>query len=247
MKDIDLDKFKDAYDEEFKFFNENILMLSRYGQRLVSTIRDKKFKSIISLGIGLGVVSKNILTELVTSLDKYLIIEGAQEIIEKFQSEIPLYSNICIIHTLFEEFSTDEKFDAIEMGFVLEHVDNPLSIIKQYREFLKPDGSIFIAVPNARSLHRLIGNNAGMLNNLYKLSESDLECGHRRYFDMNTIIKLISEAGLKVLHSEGILLKPFSTSQLESLKLSPNVINALSSVGESLPEISNAIYIEANL
>ena len=40
-----------------------------------------------------------------------------------------------------------------------------------------------IVVPNARSLHRLIGERAGLIDDLYRLSEHDLAVGHRRYFD----------------------------------------------------------------
>lgn len=54
----------------------------------------------------------------------------------------------------FEEYSPDEKFDVIIMGFVLEHVDNPDLILERYRHFLKPGGRLYIAVPNAKSLNR---------------------------------------------------------------------------------------------
>ncbi len=242
-----LDSYKTAYHEEFKFHDENILMLSWYAQRIIKTIKDNNFKSILSLGIGHKIVTKNIIDELAQFLEKYLILEGSQAIIEELKKDITLPNNISIIKSFFEEFSTEKKFDAIEMGFVLEHVDDPLSIINRYLHFLKSDGSIFIAVPNAKSLHRLIGHEAGMLDNLYRLSKYDLALGHKRYFDIESLIKLILQSGLKVVNVEGILLKPFSTSQLKSLKLPPKVISSLYSIGVEYPEISNAIYVEATL
>lgn len=247
MKRRNLDKYKEAYNEKFKFHDENILILSWYGQRIVKIIKSKNLKSCLSLGIGHKIVSKIIISNLGNFLDRYTIIEGSQEIIKEFKDEVKLPSNLSLVNSLFEEFETGEKFDAIEMGFILEHVDNPLPLIKRYLKFLKPKGLFFIAVPNARSLHRLIGNKAGMLDNLYKLSKDDIKLGHKKYFDKESLTKLIIESGLKIVNTEGIFLKPFSTSQLESLHLSPEVLNALFSMAEEYSEISNAIYVEATL
>lgn len=247
MKNSNLDNYKNAYKDEFKFYDENILMLSWYSRRIIRIIKNKNLKSLISLGIGHKIVSKTIIAKLISLLDKYLIIEGSQEIIDQLKNEIVLPLQVNIINSLFEKFSTDEKFDAIEMGFVLEHVDNPLFLIEKYTKFLKPKGTIFIAAPNAMSLHRVIGNKAGILDNLHSLSKYDMELGHKRYFDMESLVKLVKSSGLKIVNKEGIFFKPFSTSQLKSLDLSPEVINSLCSVGVEYPEISNAIYVEAAL
>ncbi len=241
-----LDNYKDAYNKELKFYNENIMMLSWYVQRIAKRIKNNNIKSIISLGIGHKIVSRGIISELAPYLKRCLIIEGSQKIIKEFCNEVTLPSNVFLVCSLFEKFETKERFDAIEMGFVLEHVNEPLSLIKQYVNYLKPNGSIFIAVPNARSLHRLIGQKAGILDNLYRLGEHDLKYGHQRYFDMSKLIKLVLASNLKIINVEGIFLKPFSTSQLKSLNLSSEVLNALCHIGVEYPEISNAIYLEAN-
>ena len=77
----------------------------------------------------------------------------------------------------------------------------------RYAGFLAPGGVAAIAVPNARSLHRLVGQRAGLLDDLYRLSEHDLALGHRRYFDRERLVALVEGAGLRVAGCEGILLK----------------------------------------
>lgn len=42
------------------------------------------------------------------------------------------------------EYDTAETFDLIMMGEVLEHVENPRSILESIREFLTPSGGLFI-------------------------------------------------------------------------------------------------------
>jgi 2-polyprenyl-3-methyl-5-hydroxy-6-metoxy-1,4-benzoquinol methylase len=51
---------------------------------------------------------------------------------------------------LFSSDFEDESFDAITIWYVLEHVPNPKECLTACRRLIKPDGKIFIAVPNAR-------------------------------------------------------------------------------------------------
>ncbi|MFQ5645764.1 MAG: methyltransferase domain-containing protein, partial [bacterium] len=144
-------------------------------------------------------------------------------------------------------FDLQRKFDVIEMGFVLEHVDDPSLIIKRFAQMLHADGLLFAAVPNACSLHRLIGYHAGILESTHELSPADLALGHKHYFDKESFCNLITQIGLKIKKIEGIYLKPFSTSQLQTLNLSPEVQQALLTIGSTFPDICNSIYIEAGL
>jgi SAM-dependent methyltransferase len=51
-----------------------------------------------------------------------------------------------------ELFNLNESFDAITMWHVLEHVHDLHSYLERMRSLLKPDGVIFIAVPNYTSV-----------------------------------------------------------------------------------------------
>jgi 2-polyprenyl-3-methyl-5-hydroxy-6-metoxy-1,4-benzoquinol methylase len=132
------------------------------------------------------------------------------------------------------------------MGFVLEHVADPALVLGRCAGFLTPRGVVAIAVPNARSLHRLVGQRAGLLDDLYRLSEADQALGHRRYFDRDSLVRLVEAAGLRVLACEGILLKCLTTAQLASLRLGPRVLRAFCELATGYPEIANAIYLEAS-
>ena len=245
MTEPHLDASKSAYGEQSWFYDENVAMLNWYAQRVVRTCRAKSHRSVLSLGIGHQAVPKAILAELGTTLARYVIVEGSQQIIEGFRSQVTLPARTELVHSLFEEYQPAEPFDAIEMGFVLEHVQDPDALVRRYSQFVNPGGSIFIAVPNARSLHRLVGHAAGLLDNLYQLSTEDLRLGHRRYFDFESLSKLVLNAGLTTVCLEGILLKPLTFGQLKSLSLPAAVMEGFLTVGVAYPTICNAIFIEA--
>ena len=101
-----------------------------------------------------------------------------------------------------------------------------------------------MVVPNARSLHRLLGHEAGLLDDVYRLSVEDLELGHRRYFDLTSLRALVADAGLEVRRAEGIFLKPLTTRQMQGLALPPDVAEAFFKIGVAYPDIANAIYLE---
>nr|WP_211612868.1 class I SAM-dependent methyltransferase [Paraburkholderia haematera] len=66
------------------------------------------------------------------------MLEGSPAVMRNFREKHPS-TRAKIIETYFEEFSTEERFDVIVMGFILEHVDDhPLLILRRFRTFLAP-------------------------------------------------------------------------------------------------------------
>jgi len=240
-----LDAFVGGYAPQFKFHDENLLMLSWYADRMVATLRRKGVRSLISLGIGHAVVPRAVIDSLGGELESYTIVEGSPLSIESFRASLQPPPNVTLEHALFEQFEARRLYDAIEMGFVLEHVDDPRLVVERFRAFLRPGGTLVVVVPNALSLHRRLGHAAGLLADPYRLSPQDLELGHRRYFDRASLESLLRAAGLRIERCEGVFLKPLTTDQLRRLQLPPDVVRAFMSVGVEHPDLCNAVYVEA--
>lgn len=243
----DLNVYQNAYNKDFKFYDENQWYLAHYAKKLCYSIRNNNYTSVLSLGIGHRVVSEHILSEFDHSLESYTIIEGSEDIIANFLNNTGNHLGVTVKHSYFEEYDTNERCDVIEMGFVLEHVDDPELILKRFSKFLKPGGTLFVAVPNARSLHRLIGYEAGLLDNMYKLSPYDLQLGHKRYFDLNSITTLVLNSGYKIISRTGLMLKPITGAQIAKLNWDDSIIQALFKIGDDYPEIANCLLIEATI
>lgn len=241
-----LNKYERAYTESFKHNDENYYFLSRYADVIRKSIRLHEYHSVLSLGIGHSIVTDCIMDELKQGLQLYTILEGAKNIADAFSAKVN-DSRVEIVHTYFEDYETERQYDVIEMGFVLEHVDDPAEILLKYKKLLKKGGTCFVGVPNAASLHRRIGFEAGLLEDLYCLSPADMELGHKRYFDLNAISGLIVEAGFKIKATTGLLLKPITASQMKQLGWGEGIYSALLTIGDSYPELSNCILIECEL
>ncbi len=247
MRDVDLDQLAQAYGPSFRFHDENQEMLSWYVSRMIGRLLERQARTLVSLGIGHQVVSRRLIEALADRLESYTIVEGSEQVISRFRAGGNLPPSVHLVHQRFEEYTPPSPVDAVEMGFVLEHVADPGAILGRFAKILRPSGLLVVVVPNARSLHRLLGHHAGLLDDLYRLSDADLQLGHRRYFDVSSITALVTEAGLRIERTEGVFLKCLTTAQLQSLALTPEVRRAFFEVGVAYPAIANAIYIEATL
>lgn len=228
-----LNQRKEAYDEHFVL--DTTLMHEWYPRR-VTAIADGT--SMLELGLGHGFTT----AYLAQRFRPYRVIDGSPEMIERFRDRFAL-PQVDIVESWFETFDTDERYDNIGMGFVLEHVDDPGFILRRFKRFLAPGGSVFVAVPNSESLHRRFGHAAGLLPDMALLSDVDREFGHQRYFNLRTLTALCEGEGYRVVRSEGILLKPITTGQLQQLALSPAILEGMLTVGIDYPELSNAILL----
>jgi len=120
--------------------------------------------------------------------------------------------------SLIENFETDEKFDTVVMLNLLEHVVDPVFVLKKAASFLKKDGVLIVHVPNALAINRIIARIMGTLKSEYELSPYDIKvAGHRRSYDMDLLLKDIRKAGLKVIKTGGVFYKMLSTPQMDWL------------------------------
>lgn len=234
-----LDDHVAAYEGENLYDFDNEVLLTWYPQRIINNSRGAR--SILELGLGHGFTT-NIFSN---NFDRHVVLEGSPAVIQNFKKKFP-ECNAQIVESYFETFSSEEKFDVIVMGFILEHVDNPFEIISRYKKFLAPEGKIFLAVPNAEVLNRRLGHLAGMLKDMETLSENDFLLGHKRYYTVSSLSAEIAQAGYKIDKMEGIYLKPFTTSQIVSLNLDKKIIHALCEVGVAYPELSCGILAQVS-
>ena len=232
-----LDRHVAAYEGRSIYDFDNDILLNWYPKRITQLAGP--VASLLELGLGHG-FSTNVFSQHFT---RHVVLEGSPAVIANFKAHHPGH-RAEIVETLFETFSTDERFDIIVLGFILEHVDNPVEIIARYKERLAPDGRMFVAVPNAEVLNRRLGHLAGLLPDMQALSDYDRLLGHQRYFTVDSLKQACADGGCRVERVEGIYLKPFTTSQIVSLNLDRRIIDALCEVGIDLPDLSCGILAE---
>jgi 2-polyprenyl-3-methyl-5-hydroxy-6-metoxy-1,4-benzoquinol methylase len=117
---------------------------------------------------------------------------------------------------LIENFQDQRKFDNVFLLMVLEHVQQPVEILKKAATFLKDDGQMIIHVPNAQAINRRLAVKMGTLTTCEELSPFDINVvGHRRSYTIETLTHDAIEAGLTVSQTGGVFYKMLSTPQMD--------------------------------
>ena len=233
----ELDQHVAAYQGQNLYDFDNEILLNWYPKRILT--RSQGAQSLLELGLGHGFATN----QFSGIFERHLVLDGSAAVIENFKKSFPACRSE-IIETYFENFETAERFDVVVMGFILEHVDDPLLIMSKFKDFLAPGGKIFLAVPNAEVLNRRLGHLAGLLPDIQTLSPNDELLGHKRYYTVDSLSSDIDRAGFNIDRLEGIYLKPFTTMQMLSLQLPSSVIHALCETGIDYPELSCGIFAE---
>lgn len=196
-------------------------------------------ETVLELGPAEGVMTEL----LVTTGMKLTLVEGALDLAEDLRRRFPAAR---VVHGLFEEYCPTETFDNIILGHVLEHVEDPVDLVRRASRWLDPDnGRMFAAVPNAHSIHRQAAVQMGLLETEDELNEQDVLHGHRRVFNMADLLELFREAGAVVEASGGYWLKPLSNRQIED-SWTAEMIAAFMVLGERYPDIAGEIYVVAS-
>lgn len=228
----DLDKIAKKYSEHRGF--EKILM----DYKILGIDFFCSGETMLDIGCGVGLLTKALACHFI----KVVGIDGSLIKIERARKYNSL-PHIHYIHKNFNYFTSNEKFDFIVASNVLEHVDEPISFLKKTKRLLESSGHLVITVPNALSLHKRIGIYAGMIDDYYTLTASDIKKGHKRIYDKTTLTHHLQESGYKIEYLTGILLKPLSHQQM--VAWDRKIVDALFHIGKDLPDYCSSILAVA--
>ena len=188
----------------------------------------KGCSTVLEMGYGEG----NFTEELVKRNFKPTVLDGSEVLLKKAKE---LHGDkVEVASALFEEYQPTQKFDCVLATHVLEHVDEPIVLLKEMKKWLNENGKIIIIVPNKESLHRQLAVIMGLQPALDTLGARDKLVGHQRVYSIDTLSKDVSDSGLKVLETAGFFLKTLPNSMM--LGYSKDLVIALNKVSSMMPK-----------
>lgn len=180
----------------------------------------------------MGSADGHMTEQLITHFEDISIVDGSADYVQAIRTRMPA---VKAHHSLFEVFSPPESYNNIVMAHILEHVEEPIVILKRAATWLAPEGRIHVIVPNALSLHRLAGVKMGLLPEPTALNEDDVRIGHRRVYTPEKLQADVAASGLRQIYKEGYFLKPLSNRQIEE-SWGQDLIDAYYELGREFPD-----------
>jgi len=195
--------------------------LIRHSVRFLET-RDAHNLKALDIGSGYGFFTREALN---SGFQVVAVNPGAWE--NKVFEEMNGFSPI---NSFFENVDFGrEKFDLVILSQVLEHLDNPLEILKRIKSLINPTGNLSIAVPNVDSI----------LVKLLKTKENGCLWvpEHLTYFSKKGLSILLKKAGFKINHHLLISRIPYNSvsNRLRLHGFSRKVTNFLVKIIQFIP------------
>lgn len=182
-------------------------------------------KRVMEVGAGPGSITK-----LLTSVAKCRVtaLEIDSEAIKKLTPFCERVYQVDLNNPRWHEaVERNGGFDVVVAADVLEHVYEPLTVLKAMTGFLSEHGYMVISVPHVG--HSAV--HACLLDEDFEYSDFGLlDRTHIRFFGIKNIQKLFEDAGMKIVHAEFVVRNPEHTEFANRWsKISPEIRNVLAS------------------
>lgn len=151
-------------------------------------------------------------------------------------------------NALFEEVTLPDKYDNIILTHVLEHLDDPVSVLKRINdEWLTNNGFLFLVCPNANAPSRQIAVKMGLISHNSAVTPAEKEHGHNITYTFDTLERDAKAAGLKVVYRTGIFFKALANFQWDKLLqtdiISKEYLDGCYQLGHHYPDLCSSIFL----
>jgi len=172
---------------KYDFFNTNPYSVH---QKIIRFIGQNK--KVLDVGCSEGILSKRMKLNNCKVVGVELDAKAAQNAVRYCQELI-----IGDVESIHLNQKYENYFDIIIFADVLEHLKEPLDLLKRFKKYLNDDGYIIISIPNISNwrirFQLLFGNfgygEYGILDN-----------GHLRFFNEKSAKKMVNDAGFEILN-----------------------------------------------
>jgi 2-polyprenyl-3-methyl-5-hydroxy-6-metoxy-1,4-benzoquinol methylase len=153
-----------------------------------------------------------------------------------------------IVHGTFETVQLDRRFDHVVLTHVLEHLDDPVGVLRRVNEeWLSDGGRLFLVCPNGNAASRQIAVKMGLVTHNAAVTPAEREHGHRITYTLDTLERDARAAGLTVIHRSGIFFKALANFQWDRLLvtdiISKEYLEGCYQLGHVYPDLCSSIFL----
>lgn len=242
----DIESYSEKYSvggfEEWKVFYRR--------RKLLEIIEAYRPKKILEIGCGYEPLFQYVQNA------EFTVVEASTEF---YENAVKLSENsakkVKIIRGFFEdvvqggELSTD--YDMIICASLLHEVEHPKALLEAIVSVCNSDTVVNIIVPNANSMHRLLGKAMGILADVHDMSESNVSFQQNTVFDKNSLTKMVTDCGFEVVEDGAFFVKPFSHKQMHEMVrggiLNREVLDGLYILGDYMAEYASELYVNCRI
>ena len=208
----------------------------------------KSFKPFFNKGslLELGSFKGDFTRRFLPYFDEVTCVEASE--IAVAEAKQKLGDKVTFVNSLFENANLPKRYDNIVLTHVLEHLDDPVKVLKRINdEWLADGGQFFLVCPNANAPSRQIAVKMGLISHNAAVTPAEAEHGHRCTYTLDTLERDTVAAGLKVVHRSGIFFKALANFQWDRLLqtdiISKEYLEGCYKLGQLYPDLCSSIFL----
>lgn len=194
----------------------------------------------------LGSFKGDFTRRLLTRFDDLTCVEASSVAIDEARQRCGTRVNF--VHGMFETVTLPARYDNIVLTHVLEHLDDPVKVLRRVNdEWLAEGGRFFLVCPNANAPSRQIAVKMGLISHNAAVTPAEAEHGHRITYSLDTLERDAARAGLKVVYRSGIFFKALANFQWDRLLqtdiISKEYLEGCYQLGQQYPDLCSSIFL----
>lgn len=159
-----------------------------------------------------------------------------------------LSAGVNFVHSRFETATLPRRYDNIVLTHVLEHLDDPVAVLRRINdEWMAAGGRFFLVCPNANAPSRQIAVKMELISHNAAVTQAEAAHGHRRTYSLDTLERDASAAGLRVVARSGIFFKALANFQWDRLLqtdiISKEYLEGCYMLGQQYPDLCSSIFM----
>lgn len=218
---------------------------------VIDVMKKYPHQRILEIGCGLDPLFMHI-----DDFKKVTVVEPSEDFISNARNLSRGDGRIELIQDFFEQCVEDgsvkkQEHDYIVCSSLIHELEEPQKILSSIKLLCSKDTVVHINVPNAKSIHRLLAVEMGLIDSIYQLSEQQLQMQRHQVYDMEKLVNLVNKNGFEILESGSYFPKFLSGRQMDEL-LAQGIINeklfdGLYGLGKYLKDYGSEIYVNVRL
>lgn len=173
------------------------------------------------------------------------VIEASSELVEFTKKRVG--TKVKFVTSTFEDYEGNNQYDYIFLMHTLEHLDEPVEVLKKTKQWLTENGKLFLICPNANAPSRQIAVKMGLITHNAAVTPGEKEHGHRNTYSLDTLEREAHLAGLNTIHRTGIFFKALANYQWDKLLqtdiISKEYLDGCFKLGHQYPDLCASIML----
>jgi hypothetical protein len=210
--DHDADSYAQLYSEDPGFEREMVRVRRRH---VLASMRRHAHAHVLEVGCALEPLFVHY-----DDRESHATVEPARTFFERAAELARGRSGVRVVRGTLEEVAPQlagTPFDFVVASGLLHEVREPEALLGAIASLCGAGTAVHVNVPNARSFHRLLAVEMGLIRDAFETSELGAKLHRRRELDETSLRAMVERAGFRVLRFETFALKPFTHEQMQKL------------------------------